>query len=509
MPASCPSRPRLSVAMIVRNEADGLADSIQSIAPVADETVVVDTGSSDQTAQILRRLGVTVHRESWSESFAAARNRCLEHVTGDWVLWLDGGERLIPESAAELRRFVSEEADRHTAYRVWVESPGPVPGASLERAAQLRLMPHGLGLGYEGRVRETLRPSMAAAGVQIADAPGRILCDGRRHRPDHKTKVARRDLALSEPEITESPSPRPAVLLAQGEAYSSLGQQREAIQAFRRAIEIAPRGSAEMLEAYYGLLSATTEDPAGQVELCLESLGVFPLDAQLLLAMGNCLQAQGRFDVAQRSFEAALKHGQVAPEIWHLAELAEVAAVCLGLTLQLRKCDDQAQLVLQQALQEHPCSMRIARHLLALHVKHGRCTEALKLVERLGMGTHPRHAMLDVVRGACRASAGDWTAALGYLQSAYVAGCRDSLCLRWLAVTLLAGTQIDAALTVLEEWQSREPANPELAAYLKVAHQMAPESRHWRVDAGVKDRQVVAPRFSETDQPAPGSREIR
>ena len=51
-------RPRLSVAMIVRDEQEVLADSIESVREIADEIVVLDTGSTDQTAKLAKRLDV-------------------------------------------------------------------------------------------------------------------------------------------------------------------------------------------------------------------------------------------------------------------------------------------------------------------------------------------------------------------------------------------------------------------------------------------------------------------
>ena len=105
------SRPRLSVAMIVRDEQDVLAESIESVRKIADEIVVLDTGSTDRTPELAAQLGATVHRTPWENDFSAARNHCLRFVNGNWVLWLDAGERIPPQHAAELRRFLNEQAN--------------------------------------------------------------------------------------------------------------------------------------------------------------------------------------------------------------------------------------------------------------------------------------------------------------------------------------------------------------------------------------------------------------
>jgi tetratricopeptide (TPR) repeat protein len=205
---------------------------------------------------------------------------------------------------------------------------------------------------------------------------------------------------------------------------------------------------------------------------CLEALEAFPLDAQLLLAMGNYLQGEKRYDLAARSFELAVRHGQVLLETWHLTELAEVAGACWSLSLRLHGEDAAARHALEESLTLRPGSARLRTHLLELLVKQGLEEEALRVADQMPLEPEQREPMRDAVRGACRAALGEWNAALGYLQSAYVAGCLDAFCLRWLSTTLLTNGQIEAAEPVLRHWQRLDPTNPEMQAYLGI---VAPE----------------------------------
>ena len=83
---------RVSLCMIARNEGATLSRCLSSIAGLADEIIVVDTGSLDNTREIARQLDARVHEFPWVDDFAAARNESLRHATGDWILWLDGDE---------------------------------------------------------------------------------------------------------------------------------------------------------------------------------------------------------------------------------------------------------------------------------------------------------------------------------------------------------------------------------------------------------------------------------
>ncbi len=467
-PQNSSQGPRLSVAMIVRDEQNGLAETIESVRPIADEIVVLDTGSTDQTAPVAERLGAKVFSNAWTDDFSAARNACLDRVSGDWVLWLEVGERLTADSAPEVRRFIDQRPDPKKIYLLMTELASLDPTASNEQIAEARLFARSAGLRYEGRLREFPCLSNASDELKTDIAPGRILRYASQHDAQLKATEARRNLKLIEREAADGDKP-PRLLLAEGEAHANLNDRKKAREAFRQAIESSQVGSTEMLEAYYGLLTTYDGEPgmAGQQRaICLEALEAYPLDAQLLLAMGNYMQAQNQIELATRAFQTAVKHGQVDLQTWHLSEVAEVAAVCLGTGLQLQGKDDEALQALEEALDRHETSVRVRRQIIDLHIKYARAEKALRTADLLPMDADLREPFRSVIRGACRAVRKDWLPAIGYLQSAYVAGCRDPLCLRWLAVTLLSNGQLDAAKPVLLEWHKLQPNNGEVLAYL-------------------------------------------
>ena len=98
----------LSLSMIVRDEAAQIEDCLRSVQGFADELVVVDTGSSDDTVARAQALGARVEQIPWPGDFAPARNQALQWVSGDWVLVLDADERLRPEAWAPLRALMAQ-----------------------------------------------------------------------------------------------------------------------------------------------------------------------------------------------------------------------------------------------------------------------------------------------------------------------------------------------------------------------------------------------------------------
>ncbi|MFH1090618.1 MAG: glycosyltransferase [Pseudomonadota bacterium] len=103
---------RISVCLMVRNEEAVLARCLASVAALADEIVVVDTGSTDATVEISQRFGAVVHRHPWEEDFSRHRNQSLGYAAGDWILVIDADEELeLSVPSAAVKRFLIDLPD--------------------------------------------------------------------------------------------------------------------------------------------------------------------------------------------------------------------------------------------------------------------------------------------------------------------------------------------------------------------------------------------------------------
>ena len=99
---------KLSVGLIAHNAAADLARCLESVWWIADQIVVGDTGSVDETVEIAKRYGATVLHlpkvQDFEDGFAGARNAVLDACDGDWFLWIDADEILI--GGQELRKHL-------------------------------------------------------------------------------------------------------------------------------------------------------------------------------------------------------------------------------------------------------------------------------------------------------------------------------------------------------------------------------------------------------------------
>lgn len=99
---------QISAVLITRNEERRLPQALESLAGVADEILVVDSGSTDRTREIAEQKGARVITRPW-EGYSRQKNFAAAQARFDWILSLDADEVLTPELAAELRQIKEQE----------------------------------------------------------------------------------------------------------------------------------------------------------------------------------------------------------------------------------------------------------------------------------------------------------------------------------------------------------------------------------------------------------------
>jgi len=189
--------PKLSVTVITRNESANLAAALESVS-WADEIVVVDAESTDDTVDIAKRFTEHVIVRAWP-GFPQQKNHAADRAAHDWVLSIDADERVTPALAVEIRGLMASEpaARGYQVSRLTHAFGGPVRGTDWYPDWQLRL--------YDRRAGRWDETRLVHESVRVAGETGRLRADLEHHAYrdlshhlqtiDRYTTLAARDLA--------------------------------------------------------------------------------------------------------------------------------------------------------------------------------------------------------------------------------------------------------------------------------------------------------------------------
>lgn len=104
----------LSVVVLTKNEADFIGRCLKSV-DWADETLILDSGSTDQTRSIAAGLGAVVYEQAWL-GWSMQHNQAIALAKHDWVLVLDADEIVTPELAESIQQVMRQPRDDRDGY---------------------------------------------------------------------------------------------------------------------------------------------------------------------------------------------------------------------------------------------------------------------------------------------------------------------------------------------------------------------------------------------------------
>lgn len=230
---------KLSACVIVKNEEKNLPCWLQCMRGLADELIVVDTGSTDHTVELARQGEAQVYSFAWQDDFAAAKNHAIEQASGDWILFLDADESFTLEARKRLRPLLQRlHGNRRVAglvsplINVNPEQPGQVVGSCY----QVRVFRREKSIRYQGCIHEQLVNANKAAGnreFRMTDLT--ILHTG--YNRENEQEKAERNLRIMQKEIGEAGQPTPDQCIYLADACLSLGRYEETIQYARQAVD--------------------------------------------------------------------------------------------------------------------------------------------------------------------------------------------------------------------------------------------------------------------------------
>lgn len=456
--------PSLTAVVVANGSIEALQRSLATASAVAKEVLIAPTALTPDRDQLQLSAGVRFVDSAELDHRGQVRNAALAQASGSWILWLQAGEVFDAEAQEALVEFIQEDSDPNCAYWMFIALPAEHGNIAGEQFAEMRLHPAKQELFYAGRLRETILPSVEQCGLKVEGLAltVRRLAEG---SPAFERRTAiQQDKVLAERALAEC-GPSPEILNCLGEATQKLGEWEASEQFYRRGLAAAERKSPAALESYYGLLATLDARGANRqqlLRLCMEAIEMFPLDAQLLCALGGYLQSLNHLELAARSYDVAVQHGRVEPTIPHLANILELAAASQADVHFQAEQWSAADKAVSAGLEFFPESQRLLRQQLQLAVRRRDDAAALAIAAKIEVKPELRDTLTAAVHGALAATDGSLMLARAQLESAWRAGLHDPLCCLWLAEVQLAQEAWADAQVTLDAWHQLQPRSAEL-----------------------------------------------
>ncbi len=397
--------PRLSLCMIVKNEEEMLPRCLESIKDLAEEIVIVDTGSTDRTVEIARSFGAKIVDFPWNDNFSEARNLSLDHATGDWILILDADETLSAKDHETLREAMTHSNASafdllQRNYTQDAETFGWKPKQGEYEEEQnfsgyfdvriTRLFRRDTKIRFRHCVHERVEESLDEAGIDhpLVKVPIHHLGKARgdsflRVKLEHYLRLARK-------KKEENPSDSRAGYEIGG-TLVELGRTEEAIPCLEETCRLAPEFTDARSLLAIALYRAQRFNQAWEA---LKRIPVEKHNGSILKLMGIITLRLWKGEEAERAFRNAL-----------MQQDNEDCRVGLAQAQALQGKPDQAAATLDDTLKLYPQSPRALNDRGCIAFAEGKQKEAADYFRRvleIEPGSHDAAVNLD----RCRPAAG-------------------------------------------------------------------------------------------------------
>ena len=211
----------ISLVLIVRDVEKTIDKCLQSFQSCVDEIVIVDTGSIDNTLEIIKRYTDKIYHFEWIDDFSAARNFSFEKCTKDYLLWCDGDDYILPADVEKLKNYDFEDKDIIICPYVYAHDKY---GNDELITARERIIKRSLNLKWQEEIHEYIPLN----GLKMGISDIKI-----HHNKQYGT--SERNLTILERIIEKNPSSRNLYYLAK--EYTDFGRHDEAIEYFHKFLD--------------------------------------------------------------------------------------------------------------------------------------------------------------------------------------------------------------------------------------------------------------------------------
>ena len=301
---------KISACVIVKNEEKNMPRWLKCMKKVADEIIVVDTGSTDNTVALAKDAGAKLFYFKWINDFAAAKNYAIEQATGDWIIFLDADETFTEEAQnvfrQELERFNRDKAVACLMCRMLdidIDNDNRVFNTSI-LARVFRRSPY---IRYKGPIHEQLENSQGNKKMVFAETL-------EAHHTGYSSSIIRSKternlpILLSELEKATTDKERQRLYPYLMDAYNILGDHDRVVLYGRKCISIGYKMIGEPGH-FYEVMTMSMFNSGCPLDELLKTLdeaeGAFPDDPFFAFVRAMALEKTGDYVATEK----AVLHG--------------------------------------------------------------------------------------------------------------------------------------------------------------------------------------------------------
>lgn len=288
---------QLSLCIMTKSDASLSPNCLKDMKEIADEILVADLGSDDCTRQLVRQSGAKVYQPKWEDDFSKIKNFCMDHATGQWVLFLQADEVISHDQLKELKFLLQNPNAEAYLFNVTNIQKDPLISSPAQLVRLIRNRPN-----YRFRYRsfeyipdEELY-ALQASGLQITHAgekPAECLLEER--------------IRLLPIDLKEHPQDG-YVWYLQGIAFLNQKKYEESAASFKRALQSFGGGYLYVPHLYkcLGICLLSLGRSAEAEQILSEGFKLFPFYNDLLILRAKLYNQLGRKTEASMDLEICL-----------------------------------------------------------------------------------------------------------------------------------------------------------------------------------------------------------
>lgn len=303
---------KISACLITKNEASNLVRCIDSFKHSVDEIIIVDTGSTDDTVKIARKLGAKVYYFKWNNDFSSARNYALQQAKGNWIIFPDADEYFYGETGRNIRPLLtSVNSDKSVDGLICKMLDLSENGQIRSTSYSLRIFKNSRKIRYKGQIHEQVCKDGQQLNLISVEDSKLLLCHTGYNSEALLQIKQKRNLELLLKDLDENPS-NSAVHAYLSFCYSCFADHENVIKHARMFLDSNCKGFDQTAKVYYAMITSMMKagyNPDTILPVIETAINEFPEHPDLLWVKGRLLFDTKKYSDALDAFNKAVEFG--------------------------------------------------------------------------------------------------------------------------------------------------------------------------------------------------------